>query len=341
MRCPRCQFENLPGEDKCFKCGSILKIKKGAINIYPPRMAKWKKPFRSMLRGFRNQKIIPENVRQFQIPKGLDKILSTGLLGLLLSIIPGLAHLITRRFKEIYLLFITWLVLLLCSLFFFGSIWGFILLGPVICVHAWIGLKYGLYKELSNLRERIITLLIVMALLCFVYWAVPRVPFFGLRGIYTSLTIPSYNIEAGDYLLARIISTREGQITRGSVVLFHPLRLNLSNRRILSRRQELIVGEIIGLPGELVNTKNNIFLVNNQELDPEKFPVPNWLQDRKFSVSIGDNSYFVSSEYNLAIHGYTSLTNQNICVICVVNASDIEARAFMRWWPLSKRGFIR
>jgi hypothetical protein len=302
-------------------------------------MAAWKKPFRNLLRWFRRQTVISESIRRFKIPEGVGRILSDGLVGLLVSIIPGLAHLIKGRFKEIRLLFIAWLILLSTGLFLYGSSTGFILLGLAIGVHAWIGLQYGLFKELSRMAERIVVMLIIVLVLILVYRAALGAGFFGLTGNYSSLTIPYYNIQSGDYLLARRIANQENQIPRGTVVLFHPVEINTQRR--VSRGSDITAGEIIGLPGEVVEIKNGVFLVNDQKLNPEKFPVPNWLRNRQVSVTVANDSYFVSSQYDVTIGGRASVTNQHIIDTCVIKASDIEAQAFMRWWPIRRRGFIR
>ena len=44
MRCARCEFENIPGQTRCIRCGSILEAGSAVIDIYPPRMPAWSKP---------------------------------------------------------------------------------------------------------------------------------------------------------------------------------------------------------------------------------------------------------------------------------------------------------
>jgi hypothetical protein len=98
--------------------------------------------------------------------------------------------------------------------------------------------------------------------------------------------------------------------------------------------------QIVGLPGERVQIENDTFIVNGQELDSEKYPVPRWLRGRRVSANVGDDSYFISCQYSVRAHG-RQLTNANIHDICLIRSSNIEARAFMRWLPLSRRGFLR
>lgn len=339
MRCPRCQFENLPGKDKCFKCGSILKIKKGAVNIYPPRMAKWKTPFRNLLRLMRNGKVVPQgnNIRG-HYPPWFRKVFSDSFLGLFLSIIPGLAHFIQKRFREIKWYFLAWLILLISGLFLYGSAAGYICLGLAVGLHAGIAVQYGIIKDMENLREKIITVILVLLAFALIYRFTPRILVPNLAGGYSSLSVPFHEVEAGDYLLAWGGLDQEALLARGSLVLIHPVTFTSHGRTTVG--EDEVIGQIVGLPGEQLEIQEGFFVVNGQQLGVDKYPVPQWLQKIRLSITIPDDSYFVSARYNVRAVG-TSLRAGYVSKVCIVKAGDIEARAFMRWWPLLKRGFIR
>ena len=338
MRCERCKFENIPGQKTCIKCGSALEIKPTAINVHPRRASSWKKPFRNLLRWIRRGKIVPQQSVKLHTPLWLKEVFSDSFLGLFLSIIPGLAHFIQNRFREIRWYFWAWLILLLSALFLYGSAAGFICLGLAIGIHAAIAVQYGIIKDLENLREKIITVVLVLIALTFIYRFIPRMLFPNLTGGYSSLSVPYYNVEAGDYLLAWGLA-QETLLTRGSLVLIHPVTLT-SLRGKVNESKEEIIGQIVGFAGEQLEIQDGVFIVNGQPLDLEKYPVPQWLRIRLFSTTIPEDSYFVSARYNVRAHGI-QLSSTHIHRVCVVKASDIEAKAFMRWWPLSKRGFIR
>lgn len=160
------------------------------------------------------------------------------------------------------------------------------------------------------------------------------------------MNIPYHRIEAGDYLLAWGGMDQETPLDRGSIVLIRPVTLisnpvigNYGSRANTSK--EKIIGQIVGLAEEQVEIQKGVFIVNGQPLDPEKYPVPQWLHNMNFSAKIPDNSYFVSAQYNVTAHGGIRLQASDVRQICLMKASDIEAEAFMRWWPLLKRGFIR
>jgi hypothetical protein len=263
------------------------------------------------------------------------------LIGLLLCIVPGLAHLVNKRFKEIRYYFAAWLILLLIGLFCYGSTIGFICIGLAIGLHASITIQYGLFKELANLREKIAMLIHILIGLASVYYISPQILFPNLVGVYSSLTIPYYNVVAGDYLLARSNLNQDTLLPRGSLVSIHPLTIVGHNINTGTRNINTTIGEIVGLPGEniRIGIVKDVFIVNDQELNPEQYPVPQWLLKRDFFCKIPNNSYFVSMQYNVAAHGMR-LTNAHINGICLIRKDEIEARAFLRWWPLARRGFL-
>lgn len=339
MRCQRCKFENIPGQKTCIKCGSALEIKSTAINIYPPRMPRWKKPFRDMLRSMRKGKAVPQDKAKSNLTPRVKEFFTDSFLGLFLSIIPGLAHWVQNRFREIRWHFLAWLVLLLSGLFLYGSAAGFICFGLAIGVHTAIAIQYGILKDVTNLREKIIIVILVLIGLTFMYRFIPRMPPLNLDAGYSSLTIPYYNVEAGDYLLARGGLDEKVLLPRGSLVLIHPATLG-GYRRIVTRGNKTTIGEIVGLAGEKVQINNGVFIVDGQLLDVEKYPVPPWLRKHTFSATIPNESYFVSIRYSVAAHGI-QLGASHIKQVCIVHTSDIEAKAFMKWWPLSRRGFLK
>jgi len=338
MRCERCKFENIPGQKTCIKCGSALELKLTAINVQPPRMSKWKKPFRDLQRLMRKGKVVPQENIKLNYPPWIKEVFSDSFLGLFLSVIPGLAHFIQKRFDEIRWYFLAWLVLLISGLFLYGSATGFICLGLAVGVHAGIAVQYGIIKDLENLREKVFTVILVLLALSFIYRFIPRMFVPNLTGGYSSLSVPYYKVEAGDYLLAWGGLDKETLLARSALVLIHPVTFTSHGKTIESKEE--VIGQIVGLAGDHLEIQEGFFVVNGQQLDVDKYPVPQWLQKVNFSATIPEDSYFVSARYNVAAHGI-KLEASHVSQVCIVKASDIEARAFMRWWPLLKRGFLR
>jgi hypothetical protein len=342
MRCARCEFENIPGQPRCIRCGSILEAGSAVIDIYPPRMAAWRKPFRAVTRRLRSRRLMPRLPAAVQ--RRFEQAAPDSLIGLLLNVVPGLPYLLKGRLREVWLLLLLWLVLLGASLFFYHSQAGLLLIGLTIGVHAWIAVRYRLIKEVKGFTERVALLVIVILLLALLYWAVPHVAIPGFGGAYTSLTIPALNVSPGDYFLVRRVPDTEEPLPRGALVVIEPRTVqNYRGSQRLDQGQAMI-GQIAGLPGETVRIQGDAYVIDGQRLDPGRFPVPLWL--RRYpsrspaGIYVPAHSYFVSSDYNVDMHGNIAMTNLAIGSVCLVRASDLRGRAFLHWWPLHKRRFL-
>jgi len=302
-------------------------------------MPGWKKPLRTASRWFRFRRGIPEKRQPSKISAFFDAATSDSAIGLILSIIPGLAHLIKGRFGEIRLHFLLWLICILTGLFLYGSVPGFILIGMAIGLHVWIALQYGLIYELSFFREKIVAGLLVALLILLCYRGAFRLAsaVCGISGGFCSLEVPAQRVEIGDYLLTRNI-TDKNEITRSSLVLFPPVTMTDDSAR---SSFDTMIGQVVALPGESIEIKKDYFVVNGEQLDVSKIPVPGWLRNRNVKIYVTAASYFVSSEYNIEIHGNINITDDNIRQVCIIKAGDIRAKAFMSWWPIQKRGFLR
>ena len=98
-----------------------------------------------------------------------------------------------------------------------------------------------------------------------------------------------------------------------------------------------MIGQIVVLPGEMIEIRDDTNIINGQPLDVEKYPVPQWLHGRTFSDTVRPNSYFVSSVYTIPRN---RIRDGHIRTTCLISFDMIQARAFMRWLPVSRRGFI-
>ena len=258
--------------------------------------------------------------------------------GVFLCIIPGLGHLVNKRFKEIWWYFLAWLVLILTGLFFYGTTTGYFLIGLAIGLHVVIAILYGLFKDLDNFREKAAVAFFLLIGFLLLYRFVPRMLFPFLTGSYSSIDIPYYNVSEGDYLLARSDIDRDTILDRGSLIVFNPVAIGGHQARAFHNGGTAI-GEIVGLPGENIQVNDEVFTIDGLPLDVEQYPVPAWLQKRTLSIIIPEDSYFVSARYNVNAHGI-ALTDSNIRQVCIVKKSSIEAKAFMRWLPIARRGFL-
>jgi hypothetical protein len=339
MRCERCKFENIPGQKTCIKCESILEAESEQIDIYPPRMPIWKKPIRILSRLIRKW-IAPLKRIEIKCPAWIAQASDDILIGLFLSLIPGLAHLTQKRFKEIRWYFLVWLALFISGLFLFGSQAGFLCLGLAIGVHTGIAIQYKILKELEDIGKKLVMIIIVFIALTIIYNFSPRILIPNLNGGYSSLSVPNQKIKIGDYLLGWRNLKQNAALKRGDLVFMHPEYVSTHREQTYTGR-ELIVGQIVGLAGEQLEIKNGVFIVNEQKLDSKIYPVPQWLRISEYSVIIPERSYFINVQYNITVGHNMALESTQVNLICIRKAEDIQSRVFMRWWPLATRGFVR
>jgi hypothetical protein len=285
---------------------------------------------------------VPEKSPVSRIGRALDPVVSDGLAGLVLSVIPGFAHLLKGRLREVRLLLPLWLVALATGLFMYGSPAGFLLIGLAIGIHAWIAIQYGLFKTVGDLFARIGAALIVVVLLAVLYWATPHIVVPNLTSGYTALTIPAMHVRSGDSFLVHRLRGADDRLPRGAMVATETRGLRLGREYRRADAMHTMIGQVVGLPGETIQIQGAAYVVGEQRLDPNSFPVPRWLQRRGGGarIPIPAHSYFVSIEYVIAGHANVGVTNQMIGDACVVKASDIRGRAFMQWWPFRQRRFI-
>jgi len=335
MRCQRCQLENIPGQKNCIRCGSVLEIRPETINIYPPRTAAWKKPLRGLLRFFRRSRIISDSRFRFNLPLPLKTFVTDNLLGLALSVIPGLAHLLQRRFKEIRLFVFVWAALLFAGIFLFGGQIGLTCIGLAVSVHTFIALHSGILKNWDSFRKKIALAVIIAISISMLYNAVPRRLLPKLHVVYSTMNITDYKIKERDSLLAWDYSISNIPLPQGTLVV---VSANTFQGQIFRHTAE-IMGEIIAVGGQTVEIKNG-FIINGKPLKQSQFPIPDWLKGIEFSTTVPDDCYFINVVYNVGGHG-VKLDSSYISQICIVKKNSVKAKVFMRWQPLWTRGLLK
>jgi hypothetical protein len=340
MRCQRCQFENVPGESRCFKCGSILGGQNVPVDVHPPRMSKWQRPFRSTIRRLRLLNVLPEQGIYEWLPDWMKIMSGSAFLSLVLSIVPGLSHFTQRRFSQVRGYLAAWFVFLLTGMFLYGGFLGFLLIGLAVATHVWIALHAALFIEHQEMGRRVFDVVFLLFLYMFIYWGIRTFVFGEFVFANTALNIPSQNVQPGDCQLARRSLTQRGPFSRGTLVLIYPTSERIGYRRGITVSSELMTVQIVGLPGEEVQIKGNRFVVNGRILDTNEYPVSDWMMRRPLGAThVGDGSYFVNNVYNIAGRG--TLTEAMVESVSIVRSRDIEAIAIMKWLPLTRRGFLR
>ena len=323
----------------------MLEAKGAAIDVHPPRMTPWKRPVRAVLRWFRLQNVLPEAISKPKVPDFLKIMSAKAFLGVILSIIPGLAHCIDGRFREIRWFALVWFLALLTGIFFYSSNLGLLLLGFAVSIHCWIAFKHMLIKEFDETSQKIVGIVMLVVIIGLPYFGIRYYAFRDFVFGYTNLTIPYQNVRSGDLLLARYSLARVANLHRGAVVLA-PVLGNIyggyGHHGGGFRHGPLMAGQIVGFAGEQVEITNGSFVVDGKTLDTERYPVPDWLRGSNIgAINVPGASFFVSAEYNVNIHGDIKIDAGMVRAACVVEFADVEAVVIMRWFPLARRGFLR
>jgi hypothetical protein len=336
MRCQRCQFENMPGESRCFRCGSALEGASITVDIHPPRMARWKRPLRSVFRWIRVHNILPKAIAEPKVPAFLKIMSGSAFWGIILSIVPGLAQFVEGRFREVRWWVLSWIVVLLVGFFFYGGGIGLLFFGFAVGIQSWIAFNHSLMKEHIETNQHFIDFVMLLVFFGLLYFGVRVTVLRDFVPGFSSRTIPYQNVQQGDIMLARRSRARADFLKRGSFVLV-PLR-EIGARRVWGVEGEM-VAQVVAVGGETVNINNNTFVVNGRPLDREHFPVPRWLQRKIGQIYVPEGSCFINVEYNTV--GNAALNDGLIKSACIVDGSRIEAAAVMRWLPVSRRGFLK
>jgi hypothetical protein len=374
LQCPRCQFENLPGQDACFRCGSLLTAKAGTVEVHPPRAPAWKKPFRRVARWMRHRGAVrsAEGLAQraaqrtagigrgitdsLGLPRSahvspwveLRSTLSEAALSLALSIVPGLAHLVRGQFGTIYLYVISWFVSLVVGILYFGQSLGAISMTSAFVLHAWIAMDAVLITKrfqeamtaLARIGWRLCGLAVLALLLYGVYTVFERTVGYtvGVAGI----AVPAHQVELRDSILCRFLEARleSPALKRGDLVLVR-VRQSLAGDGRSGHGAYLgeTVGQLIALPGDELALAAQGFTVNGRVLDLRKFPIPVSLNGQSGSVTLGKDEYFVTMEWRAQGHGVANSARVALRA-CVYGREDVLARGVMRWFPMRKRGLL-
>jgi signal peptidase I len=140
------------------------------------------------------------------------------------------------------------------------------------------------------------------------------------------------NFESGEYVLTDKVSFKIRNPARGEVVVFHaPPSANCPKGTGCD-----FIKRILAVPGETVEIRNNQVIVNGQALNEAYIPADFETQAGAFTanrvVTMGSDEYFTVGDNR----SYSSDSR----AWGPVSKSQIVGRAFFRYWPPDKIGFI-
>ncbi len=227
MKCPACGFENMRGTERCISCRARLMLADTmpAGVAVPPRAGKtkWLLPFRragNLLRQ-RLTTMVPAPMawlaRQLN---PLDDLPSESVAAIYMSLVPGLGHLMGRRWRAGLLWGGVWAILLLMALGLWGGPFAWILAGLPLSWHVSAMADAGQVRRWAKSAQRHLRLMMLHVFLpCFILYAVAFVLVNHFFQVADSLQATvRQGIRQGDTLLFQRLS-RSSALRQGDLVV--------------------------------------------------------------------------------------------------------------------------
>lgn len=309
----------------------------------PPRVAGWKKPWRSLVWGMRRhleESAFRAEQSDNRLLGGVPRVLRVG--GrFVLALVPGLCQALDGRYGVALLIVGIWVLLILVSLFLYGGGIFALSLGLASGLHAWVALDaMGSPRGGMRVRDRVLGIFLLALLFTAGYRWLGGALFSGWQIAEAGLTVPALRVESDHRLLAMRLAARPEGLRRGMLVqaAARGVRVYGGNATTFPVAQMAGFGQIVGVPGDRVVLNGSSFQIGDRVLAETAFPVPAWLRGRKLAVQLGDDEYFVARDYGGSFRNTANLEDRVVLELCVVKERDLGSVAVARWLPLMRRG---
>ena len=315
MQCPNCKFENIPGQTKCFSCGCILESEED-FDPTPPRASAWKKINSRTTRIFRKV-----GLRFRFVPSGfIENLCWNELIAVGLSLVPGLPQVLQCRFKHMWWAIALWGFCLIGGLLLLGTDLGAVLIAVCISTHAFL-ISNSILLKLKFWRQILLNLALTAIIASF-YVHVMWHWVFGLSQVGAGVVLPAQNITSNSRTLVRRVGDRNWE--RGDLVVV-PMETH-TNHGVNRRHNGM--GQIIGLPGETIQLKDNHFFCNGVPLSIIKYPIQQDYNNRELTVTLGPSEYFLNINYNIRFDRQADISI--LKEACIFNEEQIAGRVIVK-----------
>ncbi len=303
MQCLNCGFENIPGTPTCVRCQSVLNV--GEVGVIPRRASALRLSTRVLRVWYWMATRLPT------LPRWLPRWRPTTFepvswFSLALTLVlPGLGHLREGHRRTALILFGLWLTFLLAAIVTVTGPWSMWWLIGAISVHAvaLISLQAGNLAFERMLVRFLFGVLLYIGLQWLVY-----MPLAHLAGrVVVPLQLVNFAggpvLSGGDGILYEGPWLRPAAFARGEVVVYTigPVQGTIPGRGHVAIfiREGLGVDRVLGLPGERVQFKDGVLLINGNPVDPPVVPLGTLVMPR-MDVRLGPQEYaIIPSQLNL------------------------------------------
>lgn len=200
MQCPSCQFENMPGSQRCARCAAALTIQSSEIDIHPPRASSWERrlPTRQLAAVQRAAGSISELfVACLGVRRTAPNFGGSPLEYLCLAV-PGLHQRLHGEPQRGTLMFAIFLALLFLSLVFAGTVAGSLLMGVMFAWHVATAVD-AVIRDFSLTSDRLIFTAAVASAICLVIY-LPGVRLIQRVAAPMSIAMQTQHFNAGDVI---------------------------------------------------------------------------------------------------------------------------------------------
>jgi len=268
MECPSCQFNNMPGNTRCLRCGGALQLASAAISVEPPRASAPSKWLRRWFNGRRwwywsrsaaagtGRNLASELTRR-TVTSGLDLGLAAR------SLIPGWAHWHAGyRLRGTVIASIYW-ASLLAMVATIGTPWGATWLGVLLAVHAGSLIDLLVAADQSRFERCVVVPLLAIAIVTAFYWPIGY--WVNSQIFVRLLQAPIGEFSSGDVIWFRRLAASNPNVRPGDIVLYDigNQTIPLANHRAFQVNGDRI-DRIIAGPGSLVQWRDGHFEVDGQ-----------------------------------------------------------------------------
>jgi signal peptidase I len=266
----------------------------------------------------------------------------------ILSIIPGLGHVLMGRRRAACIAFVVWAVLLVTTISFYYGMSKGILTGFLLSWHTMVMVDAGrLMQTIQRRLRRVLAVGLLFVILAILYALLPdpimmvsRYPF-PAPGIQIGDTVWGWH-RHGDEELKRDDLVFVEAVERGRRI---NARLNNQAYVLDTSMRGRNFGCVVGLPGEEVLVRRDGFYLNNQLLELSNLPGDDYvlLPDQgEIRVVVPENHYFVvvpvfGARYPLAPFALREVCEAIYTSTLIVDRSDIIGRPRGVYLPFGNR----
>jgi len=341
MQCWNCEFENIPGLRMCARCGGMLNLE--GVSVEPPRASRLRAATRLARVGHRVRVCVPDVSR---LVGGLTFLLPEPVSwsALAWSFIPGLGHLKADRAQLGWCILVAWLLLLLLTLLSLGTSWAWLFRTGMIATHV-VALVSLFAASLAYERLYVraaFGLVLFLGLGWFLYqpveWLCAR--------FYVALPLPAVLegdvIASGDGLIYEGPWLRPSAFARGDLVLY---RIEASQQNNLIIRAGLGIDRVVGVPGDHVQVRDGVLLVNGNAPQAGQGPLGPVAPLGNFDLHVATGRYVIfPTRLALNLPGdpvRDARVRQSLVVpLSLVPHENVVGRVVFRVRPLSRFGCV-